>query len=72
MARFEKIHTPIFVSAYRPGIDRTPPWAKSLPAKGKVMKPVKPGDWLVKENNSKTGIVRVAKADFMKLYRLDK
>ena len=68
MARFEKIHTPIFVSAYRPGIDRTPPWAAK--ATKKLVKECKPGDWLVNEYHSKVGI-RVAKADFSKMYRHD-
>lgn len=69
MARFERIHTPVFVSAFRPGLDRTPPWAKKVGVR--LMKSVPPSGWLVKEHNRKDGLVAYSKADFAKHYRHD-
>ena len=67
MARFLKIVAPVHVSAFRPGIDRQPPWAGKI-AKT-LQKSCKSGDWLVKQGNSNTAVTIVTKADMGKKYR---
>ncbi len=65
MARFKKVHTPAYVSAYRPGIDRTPPWVKNLKVAKRLLSSCRPGDWLVREGPA---VVKISKADFAKFY----
>ena len=68
MARFKKVHTPAYVSAYRPGIDRTPPWVKQLKVTKRFLKFCKPGDWLVRDITNVEHVTRYTKAEFSALY----
>ena len=65
MARFKKVHAPAYVSAYRPGIDQTPPWSKSPNVTKKMLKACNPGDWLVCDDKF---FIRYDKADFAKKF----